>query len=149
MNRVSLVHLAVCSLVLALLALYPGADVSAAYAGDISWGPILAIVASFTYPVTLRRLRLSTGFWKGALQFLAIFAVALACGFAAYLAQYLWYQHRSLGSDFHLFEVISWTWTESSAWYAYCYALPCLLASAVSYPLGFVLSRLLYRRAES
>ncbi len=118
-NRVNPLYLAICCIVLSALALFPGAEISVGRAGNISWGLALALAASFTYPLAVRHARPDIRFWKGAMLLGGILALALVCGFIAYLAQYAWYKHRALGSEFHLFEALSWTLDESLTWFIF------------------------------
>jgi membrane-associated PAP2 superfamily phosphatase len=90
-------------------------------------------------------MRPKTGFWKGALSFLIILAVALLCGFVAYLLWYANYEYKRLGSEFHLLECLGWTSGASFAFFLLLDVCPATIIAGVCYPVGYLASFQVFR----
>jgi hypothetical protein len=110
------------------------------------WKQLVLLIVSLAYPFYLIWMRPKTGFWKGFLQLLLILSVALICGFTAYLLSYAYFQYQRLGSEFHLFEAIGWTFNESLDWFVALEIIPMAIITCICYPIGCLASRLLDRK---
>jgi L-asparagine transporter-like permease len=115
-------------------------------AGHEGWSELVILAASITYPFFLVWKRPKTGFWKGAFQLLLIIVIALICSLIIYLLWYASYQYKRLGSEFHLFEALGWTFAENVRFFVVLEAIPSTIITVVFYPVGYLSSHLLFRK---